>query len=411
MPTLRERIAAVREKAGALVTQREAFCSSCTFVERRDDGSLHCPKCGCSAPQGKARCPEGLWGDAGAPGCPVPYGADCPRFELKSTEAICFGCKHPDPVKRAEFIQSQRARTVHRPSAKPTVSIVIPSLNGHVRKQLPQTLANLRATGEADEIIVGDDCSDPPLEDVRFRNPVRLGISRTRHIGCTLASGDVIGIVDDHTRVKTGDISFAAKIAWETRGFVYGSPKDYPGVDLRLKNGIWRCKWGSKYPGVTHIRTTGIMGGFYFMRRDVLESVGGWPALPGFAVWDEEFWALYCRAVGIPIYFLPTIGHYHEWNTDQLGNASADFPLKPFETPEEHIWLNLAAVYRLLCDDGRWAEWRKFFADGFIFNGNEIRMRVPEPLLADAETPEMRAYGETIRSTYPPGVKGVPRDG
>jgi len=122
MPTLRERIAAIREKAAALVRLRETLCSSCMFVEHREDGSLHCPKCGCAAPHGKARCPEGLWGDAGAPGCPVPYGADCPRFELRSTESICFGCKHPDPFKRAEFIQAQRVRAIDAQSQRLAVA-------------------------------------------------------------------------------------------------------------------------------------------------------------------------------------------------------------------------------------------------------------------------------------------------
>jgi glycosyltransferase involved in cell wall biosynthesis len=296
---------------------------------------------------------------------------------------------------------------------RPTVSIIIPSLNGHVRNQLAQTLESLRATGEADEIIVGDDCSDPPLDGARFRNPARLGMARTRHLGCKLAVGDVIGIVDDHTRVRRGDIALAAKVAWETRGFVYASPRDYPGVDLRLEHGIWRCKWGEPHDGLTFVRTTGIMGGFYFARRDLLESIGGWPALPGFALWEEEFWALYCRTAGIPVFYLPTVKHYHEWNTDHPGDARDDFPLKAFETPEDRVLVNLAAVYRLLCDDDGWVQWRQFLADGFDFDGGAgvIRVEIPEWLLAEVETPEMRAYGETIRATFPKGGFDGPNRG
>ena len=288
----------------------------------------------------------------------------------------------------------------------PTASIVIPSLNGHVRNQLTQTLESLRATGEADEIIVGDDCSDPPLAGARFRNPVRLGMARTRHLGCKLAAGDVIGIVDDHTRVHRGDIALAAKVAWETGGFVYASPRDYPGVDLRMEHGIWRCKWGPPHTGMTIVQTTGIMGGFYFARRDLMESIGGWPALPGFALWEEECWALYSRNAGIPIYYLPAVKHYHEWNTDQPDDARDDFPLKAFETPEDRVLVNLVAIYRLLCDDDGWSRWRQFFADGFDFDGGAgiVRVEVPEPLLAEVETPEMLEYGRMIRATYPSGA-------
>ena len=118
MTSLYERMTAIGDRAEALVRMRESFCASCPHVERREDGTLHCPKCGCSAPQGKARCPEGLWGEEGAPGCSVPYGAECPRFALKATEAICFQCKHPDPVKRALWVQQARVKRLAAETAK-----------------------------------------------------------------------------------------------------------------------------------------------------------------------------------------------------------------------------------------------------------------------------------------------------
>jgi len=329
---------------------------------------------------------------------------------------ICLPCEqaaaHMASLKNAPGITNVRLRPLD-------VSIVITALNEH--EWLPRTLASIRETAPEAEIIVVDDCSDPPLGTLRsslppkakeseggpirlFRNERRLGMARSRHIGCRLATHPRIILADAHELFKAGDIATMSQAIELLGGFIYATPNDYPPVELRDYEGLYRNKWmGFRPHGDKAMPETGIMGGLYGFRRELIDRIGGWPALPGHTYWEEAFWAIYCRKAGVPIHWLPTVNHWHLFRTSIEAEATESFPMTPYRTDDDMYLVNLAAIYRLLHDDADWAKWRAKLLAGVTFDKGTLQeqtYQVPEHVLQMVETPEMEEYGEKIRATF-----------
>lgn len=92
-----------------------------------------------------------------------------------------------------------------------TLSVIIAAVND---PELDNTVASIRQTAGAVEIVVIDDCSSSRirLEDptVRlFHNQLRCGVGPSRHLGVMRATGDVILICDAHMRFPSGWLTVA----------------------------------------------------------------------------------------------------------------------------------------------------------------------------------------------------------
>jgi len=178
----------------------------------------------------------------------------------------------------------------------PLISVVISSKNRHslvldaVASVIDQALDNV-------EIIVVDDCSEPPLKSVLYekfhdkvfclRNETSLGGACARNRGAQFARGEYIAFLDDD------DIWLPNKLAKQIDVFANNDPdvgvvycgfdllvneqvvsrKNYyhPGTDLRTA-ALWGCPFGSPTP---------------LIRKDLFEMVGGFDdAFPSCQDWD-----------------------------------------------------------------------------------------------------------------------------
>ncbi len=109
----------------------------------------------------------------------------------------------PEPIE----VVSAPVPKPSRGNSAPKLSILINVLND--QEELSATIKSIRDTaGDAPEIIVVDDCSNPPATVpegvVLQRAPVRVGCGATRHVAATLATGEFLLVVDSHMRFEPG---------------------------------------------------------------------------------------------------------------------------------------------------------------------------------------------------------------
>ena len=302
---------------------------------------------------------------------------DCAARKQEVYISRCRSCKH---------YEARPPREPQRIPGEPTVSVIITSCQEG--EELVRTCQSIEvASPNLHELIVIDDASDPPERTSTRRNDEREGVARSRHLGGLDATGDVVLLMDGHMRVKPGDIETVAKLAVETRGFAYAGCNGHYAARLTIEGGLFRCKWMQK-PEQEILPTTAMMGAFYAVPRDILESMGGWIGLPGQWGMDEEAMSVLAARHNIPIHAHTGIQTWH-WFRDP--------PQRPYDFPVDRYLVNVAAMYRLLFDDPAWgmfkARLRRFTWDtGYTSIGDDLMLEIEDPAVA--------AYGEQLRSRF-----------
>jgi len=270
---------------------------------------------------------------------------------------------------------------------KPTVSIVIVSKNEG--RDLIKTCRSINTVcPDLHQLIVVDDDSDPPEPYCTIRNVERLGVAGSRHVGALAATGDVIGFMDAHMKLRPGDIEVVAQTAWDTGGFAYAGCNGHHLAGIRWEGGILRGKWRKKQENGP-VRTSGMMGAFYFIRRDVLERIGGWVWLPGHWGMDEEAMTVLVLKHNLPITAHTDIQTWHLFR----GQGEKPVPV-PYPLAYDKYQLNIAAMYRLLFEDSTWANMRGVLGSLTI---DGVHRPIPQYILDDCEEPSLVAYGRAIR--------------
>lgn len=302
-------------------------------------------------------------------------------------------------MKLGEFISENRVKPEPEcPSCGdvPSIGVVMAAHNEHADDELPGTLRSIRECGDRiAQCVVVDDMSDPPLDGATVRNLVRMGCSRARHIGCAEIVQEITFVIDPHMTFEPGDFEQVACVARATRGLAYAGcrggtrekPSDSHGcAELVVdRNGLLDVQWRGQ-PGKGPKRTTGFMGAFYAIPTAVLKSVGGWIGLPGYMGSDELAMSILLTKHEIPITCVGGVAPWHKFR--QCPGQNMNLPDIPYDLPGDMQVIRLAATFRLLFEDAAWTRWRVTLAAA----------GVPERILADAETPEMLAYGARLRA-------------
>jgi len=177
------------------------------------------------------------------------------------------------------------------------LSVVIPTLNEAA--ELPATLTRVRTVPEVAEIIVSDGGSQDATEALacaagaRWVSEVR-GRGAQLRAGAQLAQGDVVLLLHADTWLppeagqSIHELLSSRTKPGETEGPVVGG-----GFHKVFRDGPWLLRSTARRRSAAYFHLTGRLFGdqAIFIRRNVLEAVGGVPPLPLM----EEF-AL-CRAL------------------------------------------------------------------------------------------------------------------
>jgi GT2 family glycosyltransferase len=165
-----------------------------------------------------------------------------------------------------------------RMSGAPAVSVVVPTRDRHA--SLHRTLAALRAQDlEAPwELIVVDDGSEPPLEDLEGARVVRTpgaGPARARNAGVAASRAPVVAFTDDDTEPAPGWLAAAAAfLARSPRHVGVEGPVETPPYDPLFAHSLANAAPGAYW-------TCNVA-----FRREVVERLGGF---------DERFPYPHCE--------------------------------------------------------------------------------------------------------------------
>lgn len=276
-----------------------------------------------------------------------------------------------------------------------TVSMVIVSCCEG--ENLVKTCQSIKlAEPKLHQLIVVDDASEPPEEFSTVRNKERTGVAGSRHIGCQAATGGVVGLCDAHMEFKTGMISDMARVAMRTGAIVYAGCNGHHLAGLRWEGGILRGKWRPtrryREEGKRFVRTSAIMGAFYFVRKDVLEKMGGWVYLPGWWGMDEEAMSVLAAMHGVPIIADIETQTWHLFR----GQGGNPIPV-PYALPLDRYLVNIAGMYRILFGDETWGRMKPVLRDLIL---DEVYRPVPDYLIQEVEGPAWVAYGKALRERF-----------
>lgn len=264
----------------------------------------------------------------------------------------------------------------------PTLSVVIASRNEAAR--LGETIASVRETAPNATVIAVDDASEPPERHGTLRLPERQGVSGARASGFEAVETETVAFTDAHMRFDPKALTTAARMAHELKACVYVGCNGHHAAELRVDQGIIRCKWTNPPLGSKAVLATGMMGACYVWRTDQLEAMGGWVRMPGFWGMDEEAMSILCAKHNVPIYALTLVENWHDFVRPQ-----------PFHVPGDHYVANIAAVYALLFERPVWDKMRERLSAGFVLDGAHLRL---SPEWAETlDGPEWQEYGRALR--------------
>jgi len=159
-----------------------------------------------------------------------------------------------------------------------TISVVIPTLNEEV--ELPETLRRVERVPEVGEVIVVDGGSADRTEAIARQMGARVlrqdgGRGAQLRAGAEAARGDIILLLHADTWLP-GDAGRAVIETLNRPGVVAGGylKRFRDGVPWIMRGARLRCRLLLKMYGYIY----GDQG--FFIRREVLESIGGVPAVP-----------------------------------------------------------------------------------------------------------------------------------
>lgn len=162
-----------------------------------------------------------------------------------------------------------------------TISLVIPAYNEEA--YLPGCLeAVMRdVAGEVAEIIVVDNNSTDATRQVVERFPAvtyafepRKGITRARQRGLVAATGDILAFVDADTRPPAGWIA-QVRTQFAARDDLVCLSGPYSFYDLGRVQGRISAAWFTGACLLSKVTGCLIVGGNFAIRREVLETMGG----------------------------------------------------------------------------------------------------------------------------------------
>jgi GT2 family glycosyltransferase len=211
--------------------------------------------------------------------------------------------------------------------SRPTVSVVIPCFNHHasilhaVRSVLAQTL-------QADEILLIDDASEPPLADILGELPasvrlVRLvhnsGAAAARNHGVALATGDMVAFLDsDDEWLPTKLEQQVAWMAQQGARIAASAFWYHKIIDGRLRDARVRFPRPALRQGDMALGCFLSPGSTLMVERAVFDEVGSVDVtLRRLEDWD---WLLRCLSCGITIEVMPeplSIVHNGGWPSPQ----------------------------------------------------------------------------------------------
>jgi glycosyltransferase involved in cell wall biosynthesis len=270
------------------------------------------------------------------------------------------------------------------------ISIVIASCNEN--EELARTIKSIEDTNTPDlEIIVVDDASDTEQPHATIVNPFRFGSSMSRYMGCLQATGDVVIIMDAHMRVKNDDILKVSILAKKNQGFVYAGCNNHYGATIKQEGGILRVRWDYDLTLQNTIQqTSGMLGAFYAVPRDVLNRMGGWIKLPGYLGEQELAMSILATKCKVPIFLHTEVNVHHQFRTKEEAPYDMDFT--------DYV-VNIPALYRILFEDSTWESmWRprlqKFRR---LDQGQWIDMSISKNILDSVDTADIVEYGELLK--------------
>lgn len=264
-----------------------------------------------------------------------------------------------------------------------SLSIVVASRNEGAK--LDATLDALFNLDIPFQPIVIDDCSDTPEKNATLRLAEWTGCSQSRHIGCNMAAGPWVLVMDAHMKPKREDVLRVWAAAREHGGIAYSGCNGQGGAELCVDppSGLLRCKWsGSK--GDTPYRTTGMMGAWYLTHKDTLKRMGGWPRLMGKWGMDEEAVSIIAARCNIPIWYVPTANPWHDFSERTVSMTEA--------------LLSIVSLYRLCFGDDLYTRWRDRLHQPFSWDGRIVE--IPEWVFEKVETAAYAQYAETVRAGF-----------
>ena len=186
----------------------------------------------------------------------------------------------------------------------------------------------LQSKRPPDEIIVVDDCSIKPEtvpDGVKlWRSLSRLGSGPSKQRSSELASGDVIVILDAHTRpaidwldVLIEELERSPKAVLCPVSIGIESNTNFRGCGATLNidgDGFWKPRWLLDFSKTPHtVCVPSVCGGCYAMTRETLDHVGGYaPCYDGYGC-EEEFLSIRAWLVGRECKVVPrcVVGHYY----------------------------------------------------------------------------------------------------
>lgn len=250
---------------------------------------------------------------------------------------------------------------------QPKVSIVMPARNEDPMV-VAATIHGAIATtyDHGCEIILVDDGSDQPLEFEHplvtvVRNPVSLGPAGARALGCKLAKGDVLAIVDAHMSFAPG--WFEAFLPYVESGALLCSPWwDYRHTRVYC----WGCDFtwnqvaGSNVVGFGYRGRLDkpkkkapeipmVIGACYVIQRQELERIGGYPPLfAGYGVEEQELSArAWLIGHGVRLITGARVGHLNREQDTRNGRIGK----VPYLITATHLFHNQYALMRSLFED------------------------------------------------------------
>jgi len=197
--------------------------------------------------------------------------------------------------------------------------------------------------------------------------------------------------MDAHQKLPPGIIETATEVAEQTHGWAYCGTTGHKAARLKWEDTLIRVKWmGSGEFKPDNMQTTAMIGAFYVIEKEILDSMGGWIALPGFIGGDEEAMSILAAMCQVPITAVMSHQTSHVYRGDDENAVHV-----PYETSVDNQWAGQIAFYRLLFEDKSWERW-KVRLQNFQRDGTEI---IPSDEIWELlESKEIRDYGEWMRN-------------